>query len=999
MRAACFWLSAMFGAALLASGASRTEYLNRLPLRFEENRARDRHADTRYIARAGGFILTLAPSSNYLSWTDPVKKATIEVRTQLVGADQNARLEPKDPLPGVASYFIGSGSEWRAGVPGFGRILHRGVYPGIDLMFHGEEHRLEYDFLLTPGANPALIRLELTGQRSLRVEDSGDLVISTDAGEIRWKKPDIYQEFNGTRKSVAGGFRVLDQRLVTFDVGSYDTARQLVIDPTLAYSTYLGAAQNEGGRGIGVDGAGNVYIVGNSNSTNLPTVSAVQANFGGQNANYVNGDAFIAKFSATGALVYLTYLGGSGDDAASAVAVDSSGNAYITGMTNSPNFPLANPYQAQFGGMGGQGYVRTGDAFVAKLNPAGTKLLYSTYLGGTRDDIGLAIAIDNSGNAYVAGATASMNFPTTPNAYQSFLRGVGGEPLHETGFSTWDPGDAFVAKLDPTGSQLLYSTYLGGTNDDAAFSIALDSSNNVYIGGWTVSYDFPTTSGASQRTFGGIETQNKGLNFGDGFVAKLNIAAAQLVYSTYFGGNGDDCINSIAVDGTGSVYMTGSTSSMHLQTTANAFQPLYSGYSIRPVLISQLLGDAFVAKLNPAGSALAYLTYLGGRENDSGTAIAVDSGGNAYVTGFTDSSNFPIIGAALQTKFGGDGNISQRLNYGDAFLAIVNPTGTALQYSSFFGGSSDDLAAGLCLDAADNVYITGETVSSNLTTTSNAAQKTYAGKGLNGGFAFERGDVFYAKFTGFSNSNPPQITKVANAEGEALTIAPNTWVEVKGAGLSATSRTWQTSDFVGNLLPTELDGVSVTFNGEKAFVYYISASQINVLTPPDLPSGTLQVVVNSTNGASASYPATSQPQSPSLFILGSGPYVLATHLNNVGSCISTAAYCLVGPTSLYPGQSTPAMGGETIVLYANGFGSVTPPVISGSLNQNGTLPTTPRVIIANNPATVTFAGLVSPGLYQLNIVVPSGTPAGDDYIYVTYSGATTPTQAYFLTAQ
>ena len=680
--------------------------------------------------------------------------------------------------------------------------------------------------------------------------------------------------------------------------------------------------------------------------------------------------------------------------------MDSAGNAYITGMTNSSNFPLANPFQAQYGGSGGLGYVRTGDAFVAKLNPAGTKLLYSTYLGGARDDIGMAIAIDNSGNAYVAGATASMNFPISANAYQSYLRGYGGEPIHAGGQSSWDPGDAFVAKFDPTGSQLLYSTYLGGTNDDVALSIALDSSNNVYIGGATISSDFPTTVGAYQRNFGGIEAQNKGLNFGDGFVVKLNISAGQLVYSTYFGGNGDDSINSIAVDGTGSVYMTGSTSSMHLQTTANAFQPLYSGYSLRPVLISQLLGDAFVAKLNPAGSALSYLTYLGGSQNDAGQAIAVDSGGNAYVTGFTDSSNFPIIGAALQTKFGGDGSIQQRLNFGDAFLAIVNPTGTGLQYSSFFGGSLDDAAAGLCLDAADNVYITGVTVSSNLTTTSDAAQKTYGGKGLNGGFTFERGDAFYAKFTGFSSSNPPQITKIANAEGEALTIAPNTWVEIKGAGLSATSRTWQSSDFVGNQLPTALDGVSVSFNGEQAFVYYISASQINVLTPPDLPSGTLQVVVNNANGSSASFPTTSGSDAVTLVVYRgrSGPYVLATHLNNVGSCLSTAAYCLVGPASLYPGQSTPAMGGETIVLYANGFGAVTPPVVKGSLTQVGALTATPRVIIAKQPGdSIVCWFWCRPASININIVVPPGTFAGDDYIYVTYGGATTPTQAYFLT--
>ncbi len=944
-------------------------------------------------------MLGLAATSNVLRWTDPHSKTTSEVRTRLVGANHNAQLEPEDPLPGLASYFIGPSSDWRAGVTGFGKILHRGVYPGIDLVFHGEQHQLEYDFLVSPNADLTLIRMELSGQRGLQIEESGDLVVSTDGGEIRWKRPEIYQQIQGVRKAVAGGFKISGQRLVSFTVGAYDASRELVIDPTLSYATYLGSTQNEAGRGIGVDSVGNVYICGNTNSNNLPTVSAVQANFGGQSANYVNGDAFVAKFSPAGALMYLTYLGGSGDDAASAIAVDSAGNAYLTGMTNSTNFPLANPFQANYGGMGGQGIVRTGDAFVAKLNPSGTKLLYSTYLGGSRDDAGLAIAIDNSGNAYVAGATASMNFPIAGTAYQSYMRGVGGEPLHAGGFSSWDPGDAFIAKFDPTGSQLLYSTYFGGTSDDAAFSIAVDTSGNVYIGGATLSHDLPTTTGAYQRTFGGTEIQDKGFVFGDGFVAKLNIGANQLVYSTYFGGTGDDSVNSIAVDGSGNVYMTGSTSSMHLATTANAFQPLYSGYSLRPVTISQLLGDAFVAKLNSAGTALTYLTYLGGTQNDAGAAIAVDSSGNAYVTGFSDSTNFPIIGAALQTKFGGDGNFIQKMFYGDAFLTILNPTGTAALYSSYFGGSSDDAASGICVDSAGAVYITGVTVSSNLTTTSTAQQIKFGGKGTNGGFSFVRGDAFYAKFTGFSSSNPPQITKVANAEGEALTIAPNTWVEIKGSALSATSRTWLASDFVGNLLPTALDGVSVTINGEKAFVYYISPGQVNILTPPDLAAGTAEVVVNNANGSSASFPITAQALSPSLFIVGSGPYVLATHLNNVGSCASTAPYCLVGPASLYPGQSSPASGGETIVLYANGFGAVTPPVVSGALTQAGNLPSKPTVIIAANPSTVTFAGLVSPGLYQFNVVVPPGTYAGDDFIYVTYQGTTTPTQQYQITVQ
>jgi uncharacterized protein (TIGR03437 family) len=964
-----------FGVAATAGVATRSEYLNKLPLRFEENRGRDAHEGTRYVARTQGFLLGLAPSGNWLEWKDSSGTSTASVHTRLVGANANTKLAPADRLPGVANYFLGKGSEWQADVPGFGRVRYSGVYSGIDLVFHGEEHRLEYDFIVAPHADPAAIQLEISGQRSLRIDEAGDLVISTDAGEIRWKKPEIYQQANGARHPIEGRFRIASQT-VTFEIGAYDKARDLIIDPTLKYSTYLGGSGNELARGIGVDGAGNVYIAGNTTSQNLPTVSAVQPNFGGESANFMNGDAFVAKFSPAGALVYLTYMGGSGDDSAAAIAVDSVGNAYVVGATTSTNFPLVNAFQTSFGGMGGRGRVRTGDAFAAKLNPSGNKLLYSTYLGGNQDDGALAVAIDNAGDAFVAGVTTSMNFPITSNAYQTFYRGGLGEPLLDTGFPMWDPGDVFIAELDPTGGKVLFATYYGGTSDDVVSSIALDSSSNIYIGGCTISPDLPTTPGALQRNFGGSDLQNFLGHFGDGFVAKFNPTGSALTYSTYFGGEGDDCVQGIAVDGTGSVYMAGNTSSMFLKTTPNAFQPLYSGYSILPQLINNLYGDGFVGKLDPTGSTLMYLSYLGGSANDGAGAIAVDSGGNAYVTGFTDSTNFPIAGAALQPKFAGDGGLAYNIYYGDAFLTVVNPTGTALLYSSYFGGNFDDEAFGLVLDGAGGVYITGATVSTHFPTTPNAAQPAYGGTGQLSSWSV--GDSFYASFTGFSLAGPG-ITKVANAEGEALIVAPNTWVEIKGSGLSTTSRTWGDSDFVGNKMPTTLDGVSVTMNGENAYVYYISGTQINVLTPSDLAAGTVQVVVNNANGSSAAFPIQAQATSPSFFIFGSGPYVAATHLNGN----------LIGPAMLYPGLTTPAAAGEQIVLYMNGFGAVTPPVVPGSATQAGTLPTLPRILIANVPATVTFAGLISPGLYQFNITIAPATPSGDDYINVTYNGTQT----------
>jgi uncharacterized protein (TIGR03437 family) len=307
---------------------------------------------------------------------------------------------------------------------------------------------------------------------------------------------------------------------------------------------------------------------------------------------------------------------------------------------------------------------------------------------------------------------------------------------------------------------------------------------------------------------------------------------------------------------------------------------------------------------------------------------------------------------------------------------VVNPTGSALLYTSYFGGNFDDAGQGIVLDGNGGVYIAGATISAKFPTTSNPAQPAYGGTGPQSSWSL--GDAFYASFSGFSLSGPA-IAKVANAEGEALIIAPNTWVEIKGTGLSATSRIWGDSDFVGNKMPKSLDGVSVTMNGENAYVYYISGTQINVLTPPDLAPGTVQVVVNNANGNSATFPIQAQAISPSFFIFGSGPYVAATHLTGN----------LIGPATLYPGSTTPAAAGEQIVLYMNGFGAVTPPVIPGSATQSGTLPALPRILIANVPVTVTFAGLISPGLYQFNITIAPGTPSGDDYIIVTYNGAQT----------
>ena len=838
---------------------------------------------------------------------------------------------------------------------------------------------------------PHVIRLEFRGQRELHVDENGDLVVSTGSDAIRWKHPEIYQEAGGARTPVQGRFVVAGRDAVGFEIGPYDRGRVLTIDPTFAlgYSTYLGGSKNEGARGIGVDGSGNIYLAGNTTSSNLAvTAGALQATFGGQTASYLGGDAFVAKFSPTGALIYLTYLGGSADDGASALAVDSAGNVYLTGQTTSTDFPVVKPYQKTFGGFGGGSIIRTGDAFVAKLNPSGNQLIYSTYLGGTLDDEGTAIAIDSAGNAYVAGSTQSPDFPVTAGVYQGQLKGTGGEPIKPCcKLPSFNSGDAFVAKLDPTGSTLVFSTFLGGHNDDLAFSIALDASNDVYVAGCTISTDFPVTAGVYQKNFGGSSGQNSFLKAGDGFVTKLNPTGTALISSTYFGGPGDECIGSIALDPSGNVYMTGYTNSELLQTTAGVFQPNYKGYLALPNSIEYSYGDAFVAKLNPAFTELIYLSYLGGSANDAGTAIAVDSLGNAYVTGFTDSTDFPLAGSPYQSKMAGDGGQAKLILYGDAFLAVVNPTATALIYSTYYGGSLDDVGFGIVLDGTGKAYIAGETVSSNLPTTSTAAQRVFGGAG-SGSVGFVKGDAFYTTFSGFPPA-PPVITSVVNAFGSSPIIGPNSWVAIRGTGLAPDVRSWETPDFVNNLLPTQLDGVSVSMNGQPAYVEYISQTQINVLTPPYMAAGPVTVTVTNA-GSPATFTAQAQTLAMSLFVFDTQGYVVATHLFPGD----------VGPTSLYPGLTTPAKPGEEIVVYGNGFGFANQPVFTGSLTQSGSLTTPVTAALGSQPAQVVFAGLISPGLWQFNIVLPtSGVPNGDNQLTLTYSGQKTQVPALITVQQ
>ncbi|MBD1383442.1 SBBP repeat-containing protein [Metabacillus arenae] len=568
-------------------------------------------------------------------------------------------------LEGKVNYFRGPNpNKWHTNISTFMEVVYQEVWPGIDLVFRGEQDQIKYDFFVNPGANVDDICFTYRGAEDLSLDEEGNLLIDTLIGEIKDKRPISYQVKDGKKVDVESAFHLCQDEdgedVLQFSITDYvDVCYPLIIDPELIYSSYLGGTGDDFGSSIAVDEMGNAYVTGFTHSPDFPTVNAFQPAFGGVR------DAYVTKVDPSGGLIYSSYLGGTNSDQGSSIVVDEMGNAYVTGFTHSPDFPIVNAFQPVFGG--GQ------DAFVTKVDPSGG-LIYSSYLGGTGDDFGSSIAVDGMGNAYVTGRTSSLDFPTV-NPFQPVFGG--GQ-------------DAYVTKVDPSGG-LIYSSYLGGINTDDGRSIAVDGMGNAYLTGITLSPDFPTVN-AFQPAFGG--------GF-DAYVTKVDPSGG-LIYSSYLGGTGNDLSNSIAVDEIGNAYVTGFTLSLDFPTV-NAFQPAFGGGF-----------DAYVTKVDPSGG-LIYSSYLGGTNIDQGSSIAVDEMGNAYVTGFTHSPDFPTVNA-FQPAFGG---------VRDAYVTKVDPSG-GLIYSSYLGGINSDQGSSIVVDEMGNAYVTGFTHSPDFPTV-NAFQPVFGG--------------------------------------------------------------------------------------------------------------------------------------------------------------------------------------------------------------------------------------------------------------------------------
>jgi uncharacterized protein (TIGR03437 family) len=892
------------GMAMAASSVKSPE----VPLSFEANMGQAA-ADVRYLARTHTYALYMACGETLLyGWQGP------PLRIRLEGVDPSCRIAGEAPQASISNYFVGRDpGKWYTSIPNFSRVRYSGVYRGIDLVYYSKDGHLEYDWIVSPGADAGSIRMSFVAADRLRIDRRGDLVIQAGKNEYRHKKPIVYQEIAGRRVPVAGAW-ILRGKQGSLRLGAYDRSKELVIDPPLIYSTYEGGSGLDYAYGVAVDSIGNTYVVGGAGSTNFPVSGGLQPTLKGAE------DVFVTKINPSGsAKLYSTYLGGGGPDEGHGIAVDVQGNAYITGNAGSIDFPVKNAIQATQGG--------SGDAFLAKLNATGSALIYSTYLGGNAADTASAVAVDSAGSAYITGTTFSTDFPTK-NPFQA-VKGA--------------QQDAFVAKINPAGTAWVYSTYLGGNSVDEGNAIAVDSAGNAYVAGYTASSNFPL-----QSPFQGSNAANSV----DGFVTKLNPVGSALVYSTYLGGSATDYATAIAVDSSGSAYVTGIVTSDDFPLA----NPMYNK------LASHAVDDVFVTKFNSSGSGLAYSTYLGGGGADDAYAIAVDQSGNAYITGRTNSSDFPLTNAIQSTRFAFD-----------MFITEIDATGSTKLFSTFLGGNGSESGRGIAVDKLGNIHIAGEGTSTDFPVV-NALQ------GSSGGGAAPQDALVLLLGTA-----PPVTGLTINTVSDNLVdgnpVVPGGWFYVKGSNLADTTRIWGGSDFTDpTTLPTNLNGVEVWVNGAPVPVYFISPTQVNAQAPSNV-SGSMSVQVFRLGLGSNILTAPVAQIQPSVYYyqVNSKNYAAALFLD----------YSLVGDPSIVPGTHK-AKPGDIIALYVAGLG----PSSSGT-NFTSPVPITGvSVTIGTAGAQILAADLVALGQYQINFVVPQLAP-GEYTITVSKSAQTSPANVFF----
>jgi len=927
-----------------------------LPLAFEANKGQT-DSSVKFLSRgtgysvfltSGGMVLTLRPTQSVTlptasgttskgqpaSHTASNRSADTVITFNLVGAASNSRAVGEDPMSTKVNYFIGNDpKKWQTNVQTFAKVRYQNVYPGVDLVYYGNNRQVEYDFVVAPGADASKIQFSVKGADSLNVDGEGNLVLTKGTNQLHFQAPGIYQVVNGARVKVAGNYSLKDSTHVGFTVAPHDNSNTLVIDPVLVYSTFLGGSGDDQGNAIAVDASGNAYVAGITNSSDFPSPNVI---VGGTTKLSPSPSAvsppnpnllFIVKLDTSGStLLFADYFGGtSGNDWPSSIAVDSTGSAYVTGQAFSSDFPVLNAYQPALAG--------NSNAFLTKFAADGSSLVYSTYLGGNDNDYAQAVAVDSTGEAIIAGTTSSQNFPLA-NPYQSSI-----SPDQNGVSGTY----GFFSKFSADGSSLLYSSYLAGNLDNSwspytlINSLALDSSGNLFLVGGTDTTNYPTTSGAYMTTYPAGTSGNL-----VSFISKFDTSGA-IAYSSYFGGTDYAAASAVALDTNGAAYVTGYDYGVNFPiTTTSICDPS-----------SQSCGGTFVAKFDAAGATLVYSTYLGPNSNSSGVGIQVDANGDAYIIGSSNSSQYTPVNP-IEDYMGGS----------DLLIAEIDPTGSSQLFATFVGAAEDEYAYGMAIDSTGAIYVTGSTDSIYFPVTQSAFQGLWGGQsdafilkiGPGDASAVAIGPALlqFSTFT-VGVTSPPQSTILRNMGTAPLTISNKTvagdFAETDDCGTSVAAGSFCT--FTVAFTPTapglRLGNILLAddASGSPHFINLVGegSSSIATLSPQSLAFSS--VLVGQTSAA----------QTITLWNTGNATL-------NISSIETSANFAETGncPPALAFGFScqiqvtfTPTVGGT----------------LAGSLTVTDDAPSSPQTIALSGSGYVTTGTFTPPSLTFVNTALVS----------------------------
>ncbi|MBL8290964.1 MAG: SBBP repeat-containing protein [Bryobacterales bacterium] len=889
-----------------------------LPLRFEPNRGQAGKSAA-FAARSGKMALSLSATGATIAFRNGETVAmTVE------GANAAARMEPEQPLEGTSNYLLGTRREdWISGIPGYGRVRAKGVYPGIDVVFYGKGGMVEYDFVVAPQADPKRIGLRFEGAKRLELDASGDLVIETQGGQLRHRRPVVYQEANGQRKEIAGAYRIERGNRVRFEVGAYDKALPLVLDPVLSYSTYLGSSGDEGNYGaLAVDATGATYIAGESvrltgQPGDYPTTSGALRT---TSTTGTRSDAVITKLSSDGSrLVYSTYIGGSAGDVITRLALVPDGTLYFLGHTDSTDFPTTAGVM-QMRHAGGRF-----DLFLGRLNADGSQLMASTYIGGAGADLSRGL-IYTEPRIIVGMQTESSGFPTSTGAAQAARAGA---------------TDLYILGVRPDLSAPVTATYFGGAGADELNDVRMDGLGNILATGRTASANFPTTGETGARS-----------GPHDVFVVKLDTAFRTVIFSRLIGGEGTEAGIGITSDPSNNVYVAGDTNSSNFPTTAGAFQTSFKGGV-----------DGFVAKLTPAGG-ITYVTLLGGNGEENAFALAADNQGSVAVAGFSFSTDFPLTADAWQTASGAE----YAEGYGDAYLALLNPSGSALRFSTLLGGNFSEESQALVVSDAGVATWVGFTQSDDWPVTAGAIKPTLGACRTDLDSDCQRMFVAKVDLNRAQAAGPRVLLNgvVGAADYMRGGVSPGDVITIFGSDLGPAALVGLRLE--GGLVARELGGTRVLFDDVPAALVYSLAGQVSAVVPYSFGERQTTTLVVEYQG---------RRSNPVILPLRGSKMGLFT-ANSSGSGQAAA----LNADNSVNGRTNAVARGSVIVLYGTGMGMLNPAPPIGGVNgvplarAVGTVTAT----IGGKTATVLYAGgapgLIA-GVVQVNLQVPADAPTGD----------------------